>query len=182
MSHTTRIIQRTPWIGVLTLAICLAGCGKPEPIIGLKFPELPPTTVVEGPGFTIDLWENWTARTEGTKLIFSTPDQKDATIGVIELQPYAAGEDSDNVLDRVETARIAMKLPNAIHRRVNFKGLPAYCSRYARLKKNQAFDATYYVVATPAGKIVATVESATQPLYMRDVVMCEKIVASVKLK
>lgn len=156
------------------------GCGQPEPVIGLKFEEMPPTRPVAGPGFSVEIPESWVERIDGKKLIVTSPDVKDATVAIIELQPYGVGETSENILEMTQTER--SKIKTLEHRRMEFVGLKGYRQLYTRLKTSPSIETAYYMIAAPGQKIVTTMESGTAERFLRDVIPVEKILLSMKLK
>lgn len=165
---------------IFILAGFAVGCGQPEPIIGLKFPEMPPTRPVDGPGFTVEIPETWVERVDGKKLIVSSPDAKDATVAIIELQPYGVGETSENILDATQKERSRIKTLE--HRRMEFTGLKGYRQLYTRLKTSPSIETAYYMVAAPGQKIVTTMEAGTAERFLRDIIPVENILLSMKLK
>lgn len=181
MSISRLRVSRTLWSCALLLSI-FAGCGKPEPIIGIKFPDPPPTQPVDGPGFTVEINDGWTSRIDGSKLIVTTKDRLDPTVGVIELPPYEAGEDSSNVLDKAQEKCAKTKTKKSIHKRVEIGGLKAFRRFEARLPATPSMDSGYYIVATPGKKIVAGFESPNQKQFFRDVHQMEAIVRSLREK
>jgi hypothetical protein len=181
MSISGLRVSRTQWSCALLLSF-FAGCSKPEPIIGIKFPDPPPTKPVDGPGFTVEINDGWTSRIDGSKLIVTTKDRLNPSVGVIELLPYEAGEDSSNVLDKAQKKYAKTKTSKSIHKRVEIKGLAAFCRFEGRFPATPSMDSGYYIVAAPGKKIVAGFESPNQKQFFRDVNQMEAIVRSFREK
>ncbi|MFN9717310.1 MAG: hypothetical protein ACK58L_01365 [Planctomycetota bacterium] len=172
--HRISILFQLSWL------IALSGCGDSASVIGLKATQAPPMKVVEGPGFTIQIPEDWSSENDGSKLIVTAPPEECRCRFVVEVQPYQMGETSDNLFEPEKKRRKTLR--NADHQLGELSGMPYYRCLYARNPKEQLFDSGTYLVAYPGRKVIGTIEWGSMKDVISSLVPIELSMMSVTVR
>ena len=130
----------------------MPGCQEESGISGRERPPLPVMVPFEGPGFKLEIPENWEASIVGNKVVARPGESRDEAEFSLVLEPYTAGETPQAVIDGLMETRFRIK-GGKKPVELEVSGFPALRQYYTSDGSNRSPDRILFVLATPAGKL-----------------------------
>lgn len=132
--------------------LVMSGCQKDSGVSGLE--PMPQSVMVpcEGPGFKLEIPENWKSSTSGNRIVVKPSESEDEAEISLVLEPYAAGETPQTVIADLIESRFHLKggiKPSEIE----VSGFPTFRQFYRSDASGRSPDRILYVLATPGGKV-----------------------------
>ncbi len=173
------MVRTAPFRSSVLLLLVVCGCGNEPPVVGLKPDEPAPAKHLDGPGFSLDVPQDWSSAVESTKLVLTAPGRKSSAKIVVEVTPYQTDETSDTILQKAKDDR--QNLRNAKHHFGTVDGLQFYrCVFATRAKRNDA-DSAFVLMPLPGKKVVATVECDSMSDLLASTVSLERSLNSIRV-
>lgn len=165
---------------MVLMLFTMCGCGNEPSVIGLQPDEPVPVKHIDGPGFSLDVPQDWSHQTDGSKLIFSAPGRKSSAKIVLEVVPYQGEETSDTILEKAKEERSSLR--NAKHHVGTIDGLRFYRCVFANRAKRNDTDSAFVLMPLPGKKVVATIECDTMSDLLSSTVGLERSLKSVQVQ